>query len=109
MASRSILVVSYYYPPAPMGGNRWAAMAKYLRRAGHRVAVLTTSAFGSLPDDAEGGIVRVPDLAQSETLRRLARRPPLPRPGREPPDQKPAPALFTRVVVPDTWLISWTP
>ena len=48
MKSRRILVISYPYPPMPtVGANRWLAMTKYLRRRGHRVDVLTTSAFGS--------------------------------------------------------------
>src|SRR5205823_2871612 len=39
-ASR-LLLVTYYYPPQPgSGSNRWAALAKYLRRIGHDVAVL---------------------------------------------------------------------
>jgi glycosyltransferase involved in cell wall biosynthesis len=36
-------------------------MVKYLRRAGHDVTVLTTSAYGSLPDDLEQSIVRTAD------------------------------------------------
>lgn len=46
--SRSILLVSYFFPPArDTGAQRPAAMAKYLARLGHRVTVLTTDAFGS--------------------------------------------------------------
>ena len=59
---RRILIVSHSYPPVPsVGGNRWLAMAKYLRRAGHEVSVVTTSAFGSLPDDERDGVA---DLAE---------------------------------------------
>jgi len=36
-------------------------MAKYLRRAGHDVTVLTTSAYGTLPGDAAQGIERTTD------------------------------------------------
>jgi glycosyltransferase involved in cell wall biosynthesis len=36
-------------------------MVKYLRRAGHDVTVLTTSAYGSLPDDSEQGVIRTTD------------------------------------------------
>jgi glycosyltransferase involved in cell wall biosynthesis len=58
---RSILLVAYFYPPCPdTGTHRAAAMAKYLRRLGHRVTVLTTSAYGSLP--GEEGVVRTRDL-----------------------------------------------
>jgi glycosyltransferase involved in cell wall biosynthesis len=60
--SRSILLVAYFYPPCRDTGTlRPAAMAKWLRRAGHRVTVLTTSAYGSLPDDAELDVVRTAD------------------------------------------------
>jgi glycosyltransferase involved in cell wall biosynthesis len=58
---RSILFVAYFYPPCPdAGAHRPAAMVKYLRRAGHRVTVLTTSAYGASPDDAD--VVRTRDL-----------------------------------------------
>ena len=60
---RSILLVSYFYAPnAGAGAHRPTSMAKYLRRMGHRVTVLTTAAWGSLPDDSTEGIVRAYDL-----------------------------------------------
>jgi glycosyltransferase involved in cell wall biosynthesis len=44
---RSILLVSYFFPPTrDTGAQRPAAMAKYLTRLGQRVTVLTTTAFG---------------------------------------------------------------
>jgi glycosyltransferase involved in cell wall biosynthesis len=59
---RSILFVAYFYPPSrDTGALRPAAMVKWLRRLGHRVTVLTTSAYGSLPDDPTEGIVRTAD------------------------------------------------
>jgi glycosyltransferase involved in cell wall biosynthesis len=59
--SRSILFVTYFYPPCPdTGAHRPAAMVKYLRRAGHRVTVLTTSAYGDEP--GEDDVVRTSDL-----------------------------------------------
>jgi glycosyltransferase involved in cell wall biosynthesis len=59
---RSILLVAYFYPPCKdTGVLRPAAMAKWLRRLGHEVTVLTTSAYGVEPDDAEAGIVRTAD------------------------------------------------
>jgi glycosyltransferase involved in cell wall biosynthesis len=61
-ASRRILLVSYFYPPCTdTGAHRPTSMVKYLRRAGHDLTVLTTSAYGSLPDDTEQGIVRTAD------------------------------------------------
>lgn len=62
MPARRILLVSYFFPPCTdTGAHRPTALAKYLRRAGHDVTVLTTSAYGTLPDDAELGIVRTTD------------------------------------------------
>ena len=44
--SRSLLLVSYFYPPTrDTGAQRPAAMAKWLARSGWDVTVLTTSAF----------------------------------------------------------------
>ena len=62
MNPRRILFVSYFYPPCTdTGAHRPSSMVKYLRRAGHEVTVLTTSAYGFLPDDDEQGIVRSTD------------------------------------------------
>lgn len=59
---RRILLVSYFYPPCTdTGAHRPSSMVKYLRRAGHDVTVLTTSAYGALPGDAVEGIERTTD------------------------------------------------
>lgn len=61
--SRSILLVAYFYPPSrDTGVLRPAAMAKWLRRLGHEVTVLTTSAYGRLPEDEADGVVRTSDV-----------------------------------------------
>lgn len=61
---RSILFVAYFYPPCrDTGAQRPAAMAKWLRRLGHRVTVLTTSAYGRVEDDEAQGIVRTADAS----------------------------------------------
>jgi glycosyltransferase involved in cell wall biosynthesis len=50
--SRSILLVAYFYPPCrDTGALRPASMAKWLRRLGHEVTVLTTSAYGMDGDE----------------------------------------------------------
>lgn len=52
MTPRRLLLVSYFHPPSrDTGAQRPAAMAKWLRRLGHEVEVLTTSAYGD--DEAE--------------------------------------------------------
>jgi hypothetical protein len=109
MTARRILVVSYYFPPSTaIGGARWAAMARYLTRMGHEVSVITSAVHGTLPSDAAEHVIRTGDLANSQTLRRLLRRPPLPAPGQAMIDTAP-PRALTRVVVPDSLLVSWMP
>jgi glycosyltransferase involved in cell wall biosynthesis len=110
MPSRRILVITYPYPPMPsVGGNRWLAMSKYLRRAGHEVEILTTGAFGAHPDDGEHGVHRTGDLLGARWLRALLRRPPLPEPGAAAAEDTPAPAIATRLLVPDMYLATWLP
>jgi glycosyltransferase involved in cell wall biosynthesis len=106
---RRLLLVSYFYPPVPANSARPLAMAKYLRRRGHDVHVLTTSAFGRLHGDEAEQVIRTPDLVASKSLRRLLRRPVLPEDGSQAPVDKPAPALLTRVVVPELTVLSWAP
>ena len=109
-----ILVATYYYPPwAFPAANRWAAMTKYLRQLGHEVTVVTTSAPVG-PSDGVGsgeGVVRTADLNSNPTLRRLLRRAPI---GSEPATLGATTAagpsvLLTKVIVPDAYLVSWTP
>src|SRR5271165_2538035 len=110
MATRRILVVTHPYPPMPsVGGNRWLAMSKYLRRRGHEVDILTTAAFGSLPTDRATGVYRARDLIANPSLRRLTRRPPLPKPGEAAVVDKPPQALLTKVLVPDLYVATWVP
>ena len=60
--SRRVLLVAYFYPPCTdTGAHRPAALAKYLRRLGHDVTVVTTSAYGSLPDDEDEATERTAD------------------------------------------------
>jgi glycosyltransferase involved in cell wall biosynthesis len=107
---RRLLVVSYYHPPFPgSGGNRWQAMARYLRAAGHQVTVLASDAFGGLPDDAEQRVVRVRDLKSAGGLRRVLGRGDLPASGASTGAEPPAPALLTKVLVPDAYVVSWLP
>ena len=105
-----ILIVSFPFAPAALvGAHRWQAMRDHLRERGHEVTVVTTSAFGALDDDARQDVVRTTDLMASTTLRRLLRRPPLPARGSAAVADTPAPGLLTKVVVPDGYLVSWTP
>jgi glycosyltransferase involved in cell wall biosynthesis len=59
----NLLLVAYFYSPCrDTGAHRPTAMAKWLRRLGHRVTVVTTSAYGSDDGPAEQDVVRTPDL-----------------------------------------------
>jgi glycosyltransferase involved in cell wall biosynthesis len=59
----NLLLVAYFYPPCrDTGAHRPAALAKWLRRLGHRVTVLTTSAYGTGDAATEEGVVRSADL-----------------------------------------------
>lgn len=107
---RRILVVTYHYPPMPsVGTNRWLSMSKYLRRAGFEVEIVTTSAFGALADDDEQRVHRAYDLVEAGWLRTGLRRPPLPRPGEEPVEDTPPPAIVTKLFVPDHCVVTWLP
>jgi glycosyltransferase involved in cell wall biosynthesis len=110
LPSLRILVCTHQYPPMPsVGGNRWLAMSKYLRRAGYEVEVLTTAAFGSLLDDAEQGVHRAYDLVGARWLRGAVRRPSLPEPGKPAVEDTPPPAIVTKLVVPDHCAVTWVP
>jgi glycosyltransferase involved in cell wall biosynthesis len=105
---RRLVLVTYQHPPMPfLGGDPWGGLATQLRRQGHDVWVVTTGAHGDLPNDATAGIVRTPDLTAARALRQVLRRPAIAREGRAPGVAKPPPALLTRVIVPDAYLISW--
>jgi glycosyltransferase involved in cell wall biosynthesis len=61
--TRSILFVCHFDPPSTGAGvHRPVTMAKYLRRMGHRVTILTTGAYGRMPEEADSDVVRTYDL-----------------------------------------------
>ena len=70
--SRSILIVSYFFPPTrDTGAQRPAAMAKYLSRLGHEVTVLTTNAFG---DAGPGSGLEGVEVIQANDLQAIRAR-----------------------------------
>jgi glycosyltransferase involved in cell wall biosynthesis len=103
---RSVLFVSYFYPPCPdAGAHRPAAMVKYLRRAGHRVTVLTTSAYGR-EGGSEGGVVRTTDL---QLLRARIRGHDRLQGMFEADTYSGRPHLLSRVLVPEPLVLAWVP
>ena len=110
-AGRRLLIITYYFPPeSSVGAHRWRAMSRWLRRLGYEVTVLTTRAFGTLPEDTEG-TERVYDLAASPALRRLLRRPAPsgPAAGEAALGEAKPPALVADLVVPDAHVVTWNP
>ena len=100
-----LLLVAYFYPPCrDTGAHRPAAMAKWLRRLGHEVTVLTTSAYGT--QDEDEGVVRAPDLQASRA--RLH--------GKERIDAlydsdtyAARPHPLSKVIVPEPLAVAWAP
>ncbi|MDX6582871.1 MAG: hypothetical protein QOI10_2055 [Solirubrobacterales bacterium] len=102
-----ILLVAYFYPPCrDTGALRPASMAKWLRRLGHEVTVLTTSAYGPGDDDAAEDVVRTADaqrwrarLAGKETIGALF----------DSPTYSGRPHPLSKVVVPEALAAAWMP
>jgi glycosyltransferase involved in cell wall biosynthesis len=102
---RLILFVTYFYPPCPdTGAHRSAAMVKYLRRAGHRVTVLTTSAYGTEP--GENDVVRTTDL---QLLRARIRGHDRVQGMFEANTYSGRPHALSRVLVPEPLVAAWAP
>ena len=103
---RNLLLVAYFYPPCrDTGALRPAAMAKWLRRLGHRVTVLTTSAYGESASDA-GEVVRTADAQRWRARLR----------GRDHVDAlfdadtyRGKPHLLSRLLVPEPLVAAWAP
>ena len=106
-SARRILLVTYFYSPCrDTGILRPAAMAKWLRRGGHDVTVLTTSAYGTEPTDGRDGVARTADLQRWRA--RLA--------GKEHIDAlfdsdtySGTPHLLSKIVVPEALAAAWMP
>ena len=103
----NLLLVAYFYPPCrDTGAHRPAAMAKWLRRLGHRVTVLTTSAYGTGDTAMEQGVIRSADL---QRLRAKLH-------GRDRVDAlfdsdtySGRPHVLSRIVVPEPLAVAWAP
>lgn len=107
MARRRILLVAYFYPPCrDTGAHRPAAMAKYLSRAGHEVVVVTTSAYGSLPDDAAAGTERTTDAQLWRARLRGADRVDA---LYDADTYSGSPHPLAKIVVPEPLALAWTP
>jgi glycosyltransferase involved in cell wall biosynthesis len=107
MPQRRLLLAAYFFPPCTdTGAHRPAAMAKYLRRLGHEVTVLTTSAYGRLAAEQKERIVRTADaqlwrarLRGARTIASLY--------DSDTYGNRPHP--LSRVIVPEPLALAWTP
>jgi glycosyltransferase involved in cell wall biosynthesis len=103
----NLLLVAYFYPPCrDTGAHRPAALAKWLRRLGHRVTVLTTSAYGAGDADMEEGVIRSADLQRVRAKLH----------GRDRVDAlfdsdtySGRPHVLSRIVVPEPLAVAWAP
>jgi glycosyltransferase involved in cell wall biosynthesis len=102
-----ILLVAYFYPPCrDTGVLRPAAMAKWLRRLGHEVTVLTTSAYGTSEADAAEDVVRTADaqrwrarLAGKDSIGAIF----------DSPTYSGRPHPLSRLLVPEALVAAWLP
>lgn len=107
MLRRRILIATYWYPPRNIvGARRPYALAKYLRRAGHDVTVLTSLHPGRGPDDAASRVFRTRDLL---TTRLNWRQGTLDTMSTASEATWDASSLWGSVFVPDIQLVSWVP
>lgn len=61
---RRVLGIAYYFPPAPgVGGRRTEKFVKFMPSFQYSMSVVTSSAFGALPNDARDHIYRSLDPA----------------------------------------------
>jgi glycosyltransferase involved in cell wall biosynthesis len=103
-----ILLVAYFYPPLNIiGARRPAALAKWLRRRGHDVTVLTSKQSGSGADPGPSRLLRTRDLLatrlnwRGESLKVVT--------GASDAAWEPGANFWGAIFVPDVQLISWMP
>ena len=102
----SLLIVTHFYPPSSMvAARRPAGLAKYLRRLGYRVTVLTSRAWAEGPA-GEADVVRTGDLMASRLNWRRANMEAWTGGGAE---YEAGSSKLAQVVVPDTALLTWLP
>jgi glycosyltransferase involved in cell wall biosynthesis len=103
----NLLLVAYFYPPCrDTGALRPTAMTKWLRRLGHRVTVLTTSAYGIGDGPPTDDVVRTMDLQRARArLHGLDRVDAL----FDSDTYSGKPHLLSRVLVPEPLIVAWAP
>ena len=73
--ARRVLAIAYFFPPLDsIGCTRTDGFARYLPEWGYRMAVLTTGAYGRMPNDKHRGVYRTWDVATRIKQMTLGRR-----------------------------------
>ncbi|HYM55456.1 MAG TPA: glycosyltransferase [Solirubrobacteraceae bacterium] len=108
MPARRLLILTYYFPPNPViGGARWAAMSGWLRRMGHEVTVVTSRVGRPSGVEEDPWVLPTFDVSAVGRVRKLLRRDSAARAEAADSVQKATPRLFTDVMVPDEYLLTW--
>jgi glycosyltransferase involved in cell wall biosynthesis len=105
---RRILVAAYFYPPMNIiGARRPHGLAKWLRRRGHEVTVVTSRASGEAADDPSLSTVRTMDLLATRVNWRRRSREVVS--GQRDGTWEPGAGIWGSIVVPDIQVVSWAP
>jgi glycosyltransferase involved in cell wall biosynthesis len=106
--ARRILLVAYFYPPMNIiGARRPHALAKWLRRRGHDVLVLTSRYTGLAGGDPSIPVLRTRDLLATRLNWRRENFEVVT--GQRSGSWEPGPGIWGSIFVPDVQLISWAP
>jgi glycosyltransferase involved in cell wall biosynthesis len=106
--ARRILLVAYFYPPMTIiGARRPHALAKWLRRRGHDVVVLTSQYGGRSGGDPSIPVLRSRDLLATRLNWRRQNFEVIT--GQRAGSWQPGPGIWGSIFVPDVQLLSWVP
>ena len=106
-ARGTILLASYFYPPArEVAVRRPEALTRHLRGLGYRVMVLTTSAYGEAGGEVEHDVVRTYDLQLLQARLRGGKTATATFDSATAAEK---PQLISRLVVPDAHRVAWVP
>jgi len=104
--SRVLLIAHFFAPSPEVSAVRPQWLSEHLRRLGHEVTVLTTSAYGRRPNGLDADVVRTRDLQLlparirgEESVSMIA----------DGPVYSPRPHPVSRVMVPDAYALAWAP
>lgn len=108
-AGSAVMLVTHSYPPRPSpSSQRPHGLAKYLRRLGYRVVVLTSDAWGKPPDsEPAGDLICARDLIGTRLNWRQRNMSAMD--GRHGASYSAQQSLLGRMMVPDVVALTWVP